>query len=171
MAGFSTRHGIYDEAKRKQIADIIKQVETDGIRTVRLGFADQHGVVRGKSFAADQIGSLFEDGMTAPSSLLLKDLAHRTVLPVWNGESTGLAGMAGIGDILLIPDPDRFHILPWCGTPPGFRPISFTPMATPLLSTRAASQGEQMPALSRLACSSTPGWKSRHMSIALPTGR
>ena len=51
--------------------------------------------------------------MTAPSSLLLKDLAHRTVLPVWNGESTGLAGMAGIGDILLIPDPDRFHILPW----------------------------------------------------------
>ena len=55
MAGFSTRHGIHDEAKRKQIADIIKQVETDGIRTVRLGFADQHGVVRGKSFAADQI--------------------------------------------------------------------------------------------------------------------
>ena len=45
MAGFSTRHGIYDEAKRKQIANIIKQVETDGIRTVRLGFADQHGVV------------------------------------------------------------------------------------------------------------------------------
>ena len=113
MAGFSTRHGIHDEAKQKRIADIIKQVETDGIRTVRLGFADQHGVVRGKSFAADQIGSLFEDGMTAPSSLLLKDLAHRTVLPVWNGESTGLAGMAGIGDILLIPDPDRFHILPW----------------------------------------------------------
>jgi len=113
MAGFSTRHGIHDEAKRKQIADIIKQVETDGIRTVRLGFADQHGVVRGKSFAADQIGSLFEDGMTAPSSLLLKDLAHRTVLPVWSNESTGLAGMAGIGDILLIPDPERFHILPW----------------------------------------------------------
>ena len=113
MAGFSTRHGIHDEAKQKRIADIIKQVETDGIRTVRLGFADQHGVVRGKSFAADQIGSLFEDGMTAPSSLLLKDLAHRTVLPVWNGESTGLAGMAGIGDILLIPDPARFHILPW----------------------------------------------------------
>ena len=94
MAGFSTRHGIHDEAKQKRIADIIKQVETDGIRTVRLGFADQHGVVRGKSFAADQIGSLFEDGMTAPSSLLLKDLAHRTVLPVWSGESTGLAGMA-----------------------------------------------------------------------------
>ncbi|MEC7440216.1 MAG: glutamine synthetase, partial [Pseudomonadota bacterium] len=113
MAGFATRHGIHDEARRQRIADIVRQVEADGIRTVRLGFADQHGVVRGKSFAAGQIGSLFEDGMTAPSSLLLKDLAHRTVLPVWNGESTGLAGMAGIGDILLIPDPDRFHILPW----------------------------------------------------------
>ena len=52
MAGFSTRYGIHDEAQRKRIADIIQQVETDGIRTVRLGFADQHGVVRGKSFAA-----------------------------------------------------------------------------------------------------------------------
>ena len=168
MAGFSTRHGIHDEAQRKRIADIIKQVETDGIRTVRLGFADQHGVVRGKSFAADQIGSLFEDGMTAPSSLLLKDLAHRTVLPVWNGNRPGLPAWQASGHS-SDPDPDRFHILPWMGTPPGFRPISFTPMATLLLSTRAASQGVQMPALSRLACSSMPGWKSRHMSIALPT--
>ena len=113
MAGFATRHSIHDDARRQRIADVVRQIEADGVRTVRLGFADQHGVIRGKSFAADQIGSLFEDGMTAPSSLLLKDLAHRTVLPVWSGESTGLAGMAGIGDILLIPDPDRFHILPW----------------------------------------------------------
>ena len=78
MAGFSTRHGIHDEAKQKRIADIIKQVETDGIRTVRLGFADQHGVVRGKSFAADQIESLFEDGMTAPSSLSLIHISEPT---------------------------------------------------------------------------------------------
>ena len=113
MAGFATRHGIHDESARQRIAEIIRRIETDGIRTVRIGFADQHGVIRGKSFAADQIGTLFEDGMTAPSSLLLKDLAHRTVLPVWNNESTGLSGMAGIGDILLIPDPGRFHILPW----------------------------------------------------------
>ena len=113
MAGFATQHGIHDEAGRQRIAEIIRRVEADGIRTIRVGFADQHGVIRGKSFAADQIGTLFEDGMTAPSSLLLKDLAHRTVLPVWANETTGLSGMAGIGDILLIPDPDRFHILPW----------------------------------------------------------
>ncbi|RPG87274.1 MAG: glutamine synthetase [Candidatus Puniceispirillum sp. TMED245] len=113
MAGFATRHGIHDAPAQQRIAEIIRRIEADGIRTVRIGFADQHGVIRGKSFAADQIGALFEDGMTAPSSLLLKDLAHRTVLPVWTNEATGLAGMAGIGDILAIPDPARFHILPW----------------------------------------------------------
>ena len=113
MAGFATRHGIHDEQRRQLVAEIIRRIEADRIRTVRIGFADQHGVIRGKSFAADQIVALFEDGMTAPSSLLLKDLAHRTVLPVWNNETTGLSGMAGLGDILLIPDPERFHILPW----------------------------------------------------------
>ena len=113
MAGFSTRHGIPAEAQLTRIADIITQVETDAIRTVRLGFADHPGVVPGTPFAAAPIGSLFVHPLPAPPTPPLKDLAHRTVLPVWNGESTGLAGMAGIGDILLIPDPDRFHILPW----------------------------------------------------------
>jgi glutamine synthetase len=113
MAGFATRHGVHDQSARQRIAEIIQRIEADGIRTVRIGFADQHGVMRGKSFAANQIATLFEDGMTAPSSLLLKDLAHRTVLPVWSNEATGLSGMAGIGDILLIPDPERFHVLPW----------------------------------------------------------
>ena len=99
MAGFATRHGVHDQSARQRIAEIIQRIEADGIRTVRIGFADQHGVMRGKSFAANQIATLFEDGMTAPSSLLLKDLAHRTVLPVWSNEATGLSGMAGIGDI------------------------------------------------------------------------
>lgn len=113
MTGFATRYGIYSAEQREKIADIIKQVRTDKIETVRIGFADQHGIIRGKSFTAEQIETLFESGMTAPSSLLLKDLSHRTVMPVWANETTGLAGMAGIGDIILMPDPDRFKILPW----------------------------------------------------------
>ncbi len=113
MASFASKHGIYDRQQRARIKDIIAQVKADHIETIRVSFADQHGVMRGKSFAADQLATLFEQGMTAPSSLLLKDLAHRTVLPVWSAEQTGLAGLAGIGDIVLMPDPDRFHVLPW----------------------------------------------------------
>ena len=113
MAGFAERHDIYDDTQRRKIADIIKRVDADGIRTIRIGFADQHGVLRGKSFAASQIKALFSSGMTAPSSLLLKDLSHRTVLPVWQNETTGLAGLAGLGDIILMPDPDRFFTLDW----------------------------------------------------------
>ena len=113
MAGFADRFAIYNDDQRRKIAEIIGRVETENIRSVRIGFADQHGVMRGKSFAASQIGALFASGMTAPSSLLLKDLSHRTVLPVWQNESTGLAGLAGLGDIILMPDPDRFFTLDW----------------------------------------------------------
>lgn len=113
MAGFADRFAIYSDDQRRRIAEIIRQVETDGIRTIRIGFADQHGVIRGKSFAASQTEALFASGMTAPSSLLLKDLSHRTVLPVWQNETTGLAGLSGLGDIILMPDPDRFFKLDW----------------------------------------------------------
>jgi glutamine synthetase len=113
MAGFAERHNIYDDTQRRKVAEIINRIDADRIRTIRVGFADQHGVIRGKSFAASQIKALFSSGMTAPSSLLLKDLSHRTILPVWQNEITGLAGVAGLGDIILMPDPDRFFMLDW----------------------------------------------------------
>ena len=108
MAGFAERHNIYDDTQRRKIAEIINRIDADRIRTIRIGFADQHGVIRGKSFAASQIKALFSSG-----SLLLKDLSHRTILPVWQNEITGLAGVAGLGDIILMPDPDRFFMLDW----------------------------------------------------------
>ena len=113
MPSFATTHDIYNDHQRDLISQILKRVQSDKIETVRISFADQHGVMRGKSFDVSQLESLFESGMTAPSSLLLKDLAHRTVLPVWHGETTGLAGLAGIGDIVLMPDPARYFVLPW----------------------------------------------------------
>ena len=113
MSSFAVKHSIYNDDQRAKIKEILKRVKADRIEMIRISFVDQHGVMRGKSFTPEMLPSLFESGMTAPSSLLLKDLAHRTVLPVWQGEVTGLAGLAGIGDIVLMPDPDRYFVLPW----------------------------------------------------------
>ena len=83
------------------------------LETVRVLFADQHGVLRGKTIVASALPSLFEQGIAAPSTLLLKDTSHRTVFPVWS-ENPGIdGGMGGAGDILLVPDPATFRVLPW----------------------------------------------------------
>ena len=164
MAGFADRFAIYNDDQRRKIAEIIGRVEADNIRTVRIGFADQHGVMRGKSFAASQIGALFASGMTAPSSLLLKDLSHRTVLPVWQNESTGLAGLAGLGDIILMPDPDRFFTLDWLADTAWIQAdIHHTDGTASPLDTRAIARR----AVSRLEDAGyilMPGWRSRRMS-------
>ncbi len=83
------------------------------LETVRVLFADQHGVLRGKTIVASALSSLFEQGIAAPSTLLLKDTSHRTVFPVWS-ENPGIdGGMGGAGDILLVPDAATFRVLPW----------------------------------------------------------
>ncbi|MFZ8302594.1 hypothetical protein ACO1K9_14125, partial [Staphylococcus aureus] len=52
--------------------------------------------------------------MTAPSSLLLKDTSGQSVFSVFSAETgVGVGGFSGAGDIVLVPDPTTFRVLPW----------------------------------------------------------
>jgi glutamine synthetase len=85
-----------------------------GINAVRFSFADQHGVLRGKTLAASAAAEAFERGVTVTSTLLLKDTSHRTVFPAFTpGGGVGMPEMQGAADILMIPDPATFRVLPW----------------------------------------------------------
>ncbi|MCY4303076.1 MAG: glutamine synthetase family protein [Aestuariivita sp.] len=91
--------------------ECITTVSKSQIETVRVLFADQHGLLRGKTIVAEAFPSLFTSGIKVPNTLLLKDTSHRTVFPVWSEDSAGLT--AGAGDILLVPDPLTYRVLPW----------------------------------------------------------
>lgn len=95
-------------------ADVLAQLEAKSIETVRVLFADQHGILRGKTIVAQAMASAFDAGIGMPSTLLLKDTSHRTVFPVWSAgtEVSGLP-LGGAGDVILKPDPTRFFPLPW----------------------------------------------------------
>lgn len=112
--GALARLGLLDAASVEKAAAVVAMVRESGIETVRVLFADQHGILRGKTVVASTLASVFANGMAAPSTLLLKDTSNRTVFDVW--ENTGGDGwrpMGGAGDILLCPDPATFRILPW----------------------------------------------------------
>ena len=95
-------------------AELIRRVTDSELETVRVLFTDQHGVLRGKTIVAGAIESIFTSGIAAPSTLLLKDTSHRTVFPVWSPDAQlDNYCMAGAGDILMVPDPATFRILPW----------------------------------------------------------
>ncbi len=113
-AGIVTRFELLDDAQRKRCADVIAQIKTDQLEVIRLVFADQHGVLRGKTLVADAAIQAFDSGCTLTSTLLAKDTSHRTVYDVWSsGGGFGMPEMEGASDVVMIPDPATFRVLPW----------------------------------------------------------
>src|SRR5262245_14639779 len=63
--------------------------------------------------AGETAGAL-ASGCTITSSLFAKDTSNKTVFPVWSaGGGFGLAAFEGAGDVVMVPDPATFRVLPW----------------------------------------------------------
>ncbi|BCL25387.1 glutamine synthetase family protein [Streptomyces aurantiacus] len=127
--GFVERHGLWDERQHVAAGHVRRVIDELGLERVRFSFADQHGVLRGKTLTREAVPGALRSGVTAPSSLLLKDTSGRTVFPVFSGGTGGVTGggvggergggmltggrFAGAGDIVLVPDMTTFRVLPW----------------------------------------------------------
>lgn len=108
------QHGLWSDDDRKKAAEVLERIEADGIEVVRLSFADQHGILRGKTVVADDMAGAFGGGCSMTSTLLLKDTSHRTVFPVWQGgDILGRGDLKGAADFIMVPDPSTFRVLPW----------------------------------------------------------
>src|SRR5436305_5836908 len=64
---------------RMNASQVLKEIDAHQLKCVRFSFADQHGVLRGKTLAASEVKAALERGVTVTSTLLLKDTAHKTV--------------------------------------------------------------------------------------------
>lgn len=111
--GSLAKRGLLDNDTIAAAAELVSRVADSNLETVRVLFADQHGILRGKTIVAGAFDSVFTTGIAVPSTLLLKDTAHKTVFPVWSSDPGIEGGMAGAGDILLVPDSSTFRILSW----------------------------------------------------------
>src|SRR5262249_15466324 len=91
-----------------------KAIKREKLELVRFSFCDQHGVLRGKSLVASEAVRALRSGVTMTSTLLAKDTSHRTVFPVFGpGGGLGIPAMQGAGNIIMVPDPTTFRVLPW----------------------------------------------------------
>lgn len=111
---FIEKYGLWSEQQKATADAIIKSVSDKNIEVVRFSFVDQHGILRGKTITLDALASCFKTGITMTSTLLLKDTSHRTVFPIWKADAGfGDGAMTGASDLVMVPDPDSFKILPW----------------------------------------------------------
>ncbi|SEQ60371.1 glutamine synthetase family protein [Thalassovita taeanensis] len=113
-SGRLAREGLLGPDALSKAADLLARLDGGNIETIRVVFADQHGLLRGKTITVGALASVFRSGMNVPGTLLLKDTSNRTVFPIWDGHTKGvMETMSGAGDMVLVPDPETFRILPW----------------------------------------------------------
>ncbi len=111
---FVERHGLWSAAQTRAANAVIQQIKKQKLELVRFAFADQHGVLRGKTVVAADAPALMRNGVTMTTTLLAKDTAHKTAFPVFTpGGGFGMEEMQGAADFVMVPDPATFRVLPW----------------------------------------------------------
>jgi glutamine synthetase len=111
---FAERHGLWSAEQKEAAKRLAAIVEEKKLETIRLSFADQHGILRGKTLIASEALASLENGCGITTSLLAKDTSHKTVFPVFTaGGGFGMTEMEGAADALMMPDPATFRALPW----------------------------------------------------------
>jgi len=111
---FVERHGLWSDEQRAAAGRLRKIVEEQKLEVIRLSFPDQHGILRGKTLVASEALASMENGASITTTMLAKDTSHRTVFPVFtSGGGFGMREMEGAADVLMVPDPLSFRVLPW----------------------------------------------------------
>ena len=111
---FVERHGLLAPERLDAALRVERLIQEHGLETVRVSFPDQHGLLRGKSLIAGDTAKALLDGVSITSSLLAKDTSNKTVFPIWTaGGGSSIKAFEGAGDVLMIPDPATFRLLPW----------------------------------------------------------
>jgi glutamine synthetase len=113
-AGFVERHGLWSAEQAKAVREVERAIKADKLEMVRFSFADQHGVLRGKTLMAVDAIQALKTGVAMTTTLLAKDTAHKTVFPVFTvGGGFNMPEMQGGGDFVMVADPATYRVLPW----------------------------------------------------------
>lgn len=122
-----------------------------GVHSVRFGWCDAHGQLRGKTLMVGAAIRALTEGIGMVGTLMLKDSGDRTAWSVFDPSQTqDIPGFAGAANLMLLPDPNSFTLLPWTDGVGWMRCQPWFPNGSPVkLDTRRVLQN----ALERLAAS------------------
>ena len=142
MASFAARCGVDETSLASLQAEVARSIEAHGIDLVRIGWCDLHGVLRGKSLVTAAVAGALRSGVGMVSTILLKDTSDRTAYRVFEpGATDALPGFGFANNLLLLPDPASFRVLPWAPATGWLRAQAWFEDGTPVpLDTRRVLQ-------------------------------
>ncbi len=95
----------------EEVAARIRELE---LRTVRLAVVDQHGVPRGKMLSPAAAIAAMSDGLDFSGAIYSLDTGNQVFVPAFAaGGGFGIEEFTGFPDVVVVPDPGTFRVLPW----------------------------------------------------------
>lgn len=112
--GFIATHALWDDEQRDAAARALATVREQQVRQIRVSTGDPHGKLRGKTLMPDAFAAALANGVDFSTALFHFDSADAIVYDAFAaGGGLGLDAMTGFPDVVLVPDPRTFRVLPW----------------------------------------------------------
>src|SRR3984885_7679838 len=113
-ASFIERYGLWSDEQRRLAADLLRRVEGEKLRFVRLAWGDTHGYSRAKTLTIPAFVSALTEGFNIGVATTTLDSAGARVFASFTpGGGMGLPEMTGSPNLTIVADPASFRVLPW----------------------------------------------------------
>jgi glutamine synthetase len=114
QAGFVARHSLYTAEQSAAAEAVAARIRELDLRTVRLVVVDQHGQPRSKSLSPDVAIAAMSNGLDFSGAIYSLDTGNQVFVPAFAaGGGFGIDEFTGFPDVVLVPDPATFQVLPW----------------------------------------------------------
>lgn len=111
---FIDAHRLWTDDQKAAAIAVLKRAEEAGLQMIRLSWPDQYGLLRGKMLSLAAITSAFESGSEITMAPFFFDTASAIVFNPFSADGgLGSPELAGSPNVVMVPDPTTFHILPW----------------------------------------------------------
>jgi len=104
----------WSDEQRAQARELKKRLEREPLELVRIAWADPHGASRAKALSLPVFFDALENGYNINVATTTLDSAGGRVFKSFTrGGGMGLDEMTGSPNLVVVPDPSTFRVLPW----------------------------------------------------------
>jgi glutamine synthetase len=112
--GFVAEHGLHTPDQQAAAAVVVEQMSRLRIKTVRVVVVDQHGSPRAKFLSPHAAVAAMTNGVDFSGAIYSMDTANFVFPPAFAaGGGFGIEEFTGFPDVVIVPDPTTFRVLPW----------------------------------------------------------
>jgi hypothetical protein len=84
---FVQRHGLWSEEQAACVARIQSDIKQYDLRTIRIAWGDQHGIVRGKNVMAHDFLLALKNGVDFQTATLFMDTTNNFIAPLFSSDA------------------------------------------------------------------------------------